>query len=421
MSRFLIGAVVVCLAAGSARAEPLASKYLYEGKLAAGEKALTAHIADHDSDDEARLGLAAIQLFGAFERLGTDMHKYGLRTKSLFLPMPAEWKKLMPENPKPEKITYLAYRQMVQKLVDDANRIDSTLAKIKDAKVKLPIQLGKVRIDLFGQGKMVSVAMFIEALGMRAEAKLVGNLPVTFDYSDVAWLRGYCNFVAGAGETILALNTQPVFRNVAHRLFRNPDTITKRQLQTYEKRIDKTPEGKTPEMSLAAFLCKVPVKEPARLKKALAHFEAMMGHSLEMWTRILAETDNDNEWIPNPRQRGAFGSPITAEMVSIMQTTLTETKELLKGNKVLTPPPNPLVRAVGGNQPQGQPQIGVNVRKMFTNPPKVFDVPAMLVGPGLLPYIQQGTPTPLTGQPMIDRITRVFPGSQFLGFSARTN
>lgn len=418
MSRFLVGAVVACLVAGSARAEPLAVKYLYEGKLAAGEKALTARLADQPSDDQARLGLAAVQLFSVFERLGMDAYKYGLRTRSIFIPMPAEWKKMMPENPKPERLTYAGYRKLVQKLIDDAKQIDATLARIKDSKVKLPLQMGKVRIDLFGQGKLVSVAMFVEALGMRAEAKLIGNLPITFDYSDVAWLRGYCNFVAGAGETLLALNTEPIFRTVAHRLFRNPDTLNQKQLQDYDKRIKATPEDKTPEMGIAVFVRQIQVKEPARLKKALAHFEATMDHSLEMWTRILAETDNDNEWIPSPRQRGAFGSPVTAEMVSIMQTILGETKELLKGTKVLAPPPNPLAGLLGGNQP---PQAGVNVRKMFTNPPKVFNVPAMLLGPGLVPYITPGTPSTVTGQPMIDRITRTFPGSQLFTFTARTN
>src|SRR5205085_1014770 len=135
------------------------------------------------------------------------------------------------------------------------------------------------RVDLFGQGKMVSLAMFIEGLGMRAEAKLIGSLPIKFDYSDVAWLRGYCNFVAGAGEMVLALNTQPIFRSVAHRLFRNPGTLSPKQLKDYEKRVNATPAGKTPEMSLSAFLRQLPVKEPARLKKALAHFEAMTTHS----------------------------------------------------------------------------------------------------------------------------------------------
>ena len=135
-----------------------------------------------------------------------------------------------------------------------------------------------------------------------------------------------------------------------------------------------------------------------------------------MWNRILAETGNENEWIPNPRQRGAFGGPVTMEMVSIMQTTLSETKELLKGTKVLAPPPSPLA-----GPGAGQPQPGVNVRKMFTNPPKVIDVVAVLRGPGLLPYITPGTPTTLNGQAMIDRINRVFPGRQYFTFGARTN
>jgi hypothetical protein len=418
MIRLLVSTAVVFVAVGTLSAQPPGIAYLYEGKLAEGEKELKSHLTKYPADDQARLGLAAVQLFRVFERVGTDMHKYGLRTKSLFLPLPTEWSKLMPENPKPERFTNVALRKMVQQLIDDANRIDANLAKIKDPKVQLPLKMGKVRIDLFGQGKLVSVAMFIEGIGLPEGAKRVEELPINFDYSDVAWLRGYCNFVAGAGETMLAMDTQPLHFQLAHRLFRNPDTLKPKQLADYDKRVSAGTAGTTPDFDFSLFMRPYFVKEPARLRKALAHFEAVTEHSLTMWTRILAETKDDSEWIPSPRQRGAFGAPITADMVRIMQTTLSETQGLLKGTKVLTPPPHPLLKALGNKTPE----IGVNVRLMFLVPPKVFDVPTMLAGPGLVSYITPGPASSLTGQPMIDDINRVFPGPlQLLGFAARTN
>jgi hypothetical protein len=64
-------------------------------------------------------------------------------------------------------------------------------------------------------------------------------------------------------------------------------------------------------------LTRLSLKEPARTKAALAHLEAGVAQAKEMWTFILAETDDDNEWIPNPRQKGVLGVKVTQEMVDV--------------------------------------------------------------------------------------------------------
>ncbi len=70
----------------SARAETPASmteRFLMEGKLAAGEKALTAMVAEHPNEAEALFGLGTIQFLRATEHLVQSLHRYGMRT-SLF-------------------------------------------------------------------------------------------------------------------------------------------------------------------------------------------------------------------------------------------------------------------------------------------------------------------------------------------------
>jgi hypothetical protein len=70
-------------AAGPAPGEtPLAEKYLTEGQLADGVKALLAHLHDSPRDDETRFGLGVSQFVRSLERLSQDLHWYGLRDSS---------------------------------------------------------------------------------------------------------------------------------------------------------------------------------------------------------------------------------------------------------------------------------------------------------------------------------------------------
>ena len=63
----------------AAAEEPLVEKYLLEGKLADGEKALADAIAAKPTDAQARFGLGVIQFVGAVERMVQTFHRYGLR------------------------------------------------------------------------------------------------------------------------------------------------------------------------------------------------------------------------------------------------------------------------------------------------------------------------------------------------------
>jgi hypothetical protein len=76
-------------------------------------------------------------------------------------------------------------------------------------------------------------------------------------------------------------------------------------------------------------------KEPARTKAALAHLEAGIAQVKAMWIFILAETDDDNEWIPNPKQNGVIGIPVTQAMVDAWQETLDAAEQVLQAKKLI--------------------------------------------------------------------------------------
>ncbi|MFN9916950.1 MAG: hypothetical protein ACK53L_30455, partial [Pirellulaceae bacterium] len=50
------------------------------------------------------------------------------------------------------------------------------------------------------------------------------NFVIAFDRGDVAWLRGYCHFLAAVGEVLLAVDSQPLFECTAHSLFEDVET-----------------------------------------------------------------------------------------------------------------------------------------------------------------------------------------------------
>lgn len=157
-------------------------------------------------------------------------------------------------------------------------------------------------------------------------------------------------------------------------------------------------------VSLIHHSLRLPIKEPARTKAALAHLEATIAHGKEMWTFILAERDDDHEWIPNPKQTGVLQVEVTQEIVDTWLATLEESDQLLQGKKLL-----PFWR--------GTEKRGVNLRRVFTEP-RTFDVIEWIQGTGATPYLEDGTVTsfadPVAGQ----RMLQPFGGDvfRFVGF-----
>src|SRR5438477_4379971 len=180
-------ALGLSLAASPAAADaPLAEKYLLDGKLAEGAKALEGRLKTAANDDQARFGLGVVQFLQTFEHLGGSLYKYGLRTEKSFLQPPPQVKEFLPQNPHPETLTYAALRQIVQTYVDDLVKAEATLAEVRDPAVKLPLHVGLIKIDPFGQGKPISAAFLFErAERVPAEVRpLAQTLVIGFDRGD---------------------------------------------------------------------------------------------------------------------------------------------------------------------------------------------------------------------------------------------
>lgn len=406
------GLMLSCL---PAQAQPDPASFLYDGKLVAGAKALQQRLTDAPKDDQARTALGVVQFLRAFEKLGAGLYKYGLKTHSNFPGTPRGLAALLPENPKPEKASHAAIRKLVEDFVNDIDGAEKTLAQVKDDTIQLPLYPGRVKIDLFGQGKLISAGILVGIMeGPREAAQEAEKFVIHFDRGDISWLRGYLHFLGAWGEIILALDTKDLFDGAAHHLFPVTDTP-----HTFFQEEDRKPnqdrffwwgrwEDLADAFSTVYHAVDLPIKEPARFKRALEHLEGMVGQSREMWTHILAETDDKNEWIPNPKQLGVLRVPVTNGIVAEWRIVLDSVEEILQGKKLL-----PFWRG------KRDGSVGVNLRKVFENPPARADIVRWVQGPGATPYLEKGQITPLADPRVLTRIDRVFGGGGvgFFGFA----
>src|SRR5262245_13535826 len=119
-----------------------------------------------------------------------------------------------------------------------------------------------------------------------------------------------------------------------------------------------------------------------------------------MWKLAMAETDDDHEWIPNPKQHSVIPEVrVTLEMVDQWQAFLDEADAILAGKKLI-----PFWRGAG--------DLGVNVRRVFLEP-KRFDLVLWVQGSAAAPYLEKG---PVTKRETWERLMRVFEGN-FIGFA----
>ena len=391
--------------APAAQDRHIAEKYLISGDLAGGQKALGAILNAHPDDDQARFGLGTIQFVRAVEHLVQAFFKHGLQPDvSGMIPFA---RLPVPANPKPEPIAYDDLRTMFEDFSRDLATAEATLALIKDNAVSLPIHFGLVRLDLNGDGTATedeTLWKLYARLNVQVEReKAIGTeaagFRIAFDHGDVAWLRGYCHLLMTFAEVYLAHDAKLLFEHTAHMFFARPTTPFP-FLKNNPKGINDLEVGTIGDIASFVHLLHFPVKEPARMGLALKHLEAMVALSRESWKSYLAETDDDHEWIPNPKQNTVMpGGKVTAEMVKGWLEFLDEAEAILAGKKLV-----PFWR--------GAEKKGVNLRRVFTEPHEM-DAILWVQGTAAMPYLEDG---PITQPEVWARLMRVFRG-EFIGFA----
>ena len=376
--------LATALVGGMARAESpdvleTVQDHLYAGRTAAAAAAMHARLREAADDDQARFALGAAQFVQAVERLAQSSYRYGLRASTKVFDLPF-FRLPVPENPTPAPLTYEGARAILQAFVTDLARSERTLAAVDDPAVKLPLNIGLIRLDMNADGEIADDETLWRIVQRIANIRRISQAEaerfvVDFDAGDVLWLRGYCNLLMALAETLLAHDWHVAFEHTFHALFPRaglPFAILN------DKAADNSSASRAAEWAdFVAFvhLSQWPVAEPERLARALAHLENVVALSRVTWEVILAETDDENEWIPSPAQSGVIPSmPVTQGRVDGWLLFLDEFEALLQGRKVL---------------PHWRLDKGINLRRVFLEP-STFDAILWVQGTAAIPYLEDG-------------------------------
>jgi hypothetical protein len=406
--------------ARAGEAATLTRQFLEAGTLEEGERVLTTRLTAGNGDDEARFGLGMIRFARAIEAFSQHHYRYGLQPSVgdiyPFLRMP------VPDNPEPQRLTYDSQRAALQGFLDGLAASEAALAPIGKSDVKIVLDLEKVGLNLTGtpEGAEATLMEILRAISFIAppDVFLAPDAPqpvapdaapkpvfeVAFDRADAIWLKGYCRLLSAALETILAYDWSVTFDRAAGLFYPHLNTDSDPIPSDYDSLLG-GPGSAAVIADTLAMLHEIrwPLAEPARMRKARENLKAVVAASRESWAAILAEADDDREWIPAPRQKSAAlpGMAITQERVDVWLAAMDDFDAVLDGRKLV---------------PHWRMAQGMNLRRVFEEP-RPFDLVLWATGHAALPYLENG---PVISSESWQAWQRVFEGD-FLLFAAYFN
>ncbi|CDX28674.1 conserved exported hypothetical protein [Mesorhizobium plurifarium] len=389
---------------------PDAAKSMFEAKsVAERNTALSTLEAAAAKDPASAYAAGAGEFFTALELLAGGLHRHGFESpKSFMLPL---MQLPVPDNPNPQPLTYEEFRAILVAFRDRLEKSAATLGSVpKDADIGMVVDLTRAGIDLNEDGTIAPDESFAAITASLSRGGIdTGNaapsLAFRFDRADGFWLQGYAEFLMAQADFWLAHDFRNAFDGSFHMLFPR----AKLPLQDALVPLDGGMSGNmfASEWRFADFISLVhlvnwPVIEPERRQAARRHLLEMIRLSREDWKSILAETDNDREWLPGPQQKGInplTGLEVGEEQVQAWLATLTLAEDLLEGRALL-----PHFRIAGK---------GINMKRFFDEP-KPFDLVLSITGPGIAPYLESGR---ILSSDDFDQIQREFGGAGFLTFA----
>ena len=265
-------------------------------------------------------------------------------------------------------------------LLTDMDASRAALAEIPDgADVALDLNLANLWFDINMNGKRDLGEGVIEvgANTLMGEINFgdmdgIPPMDVRFDTADVAWLTAYTHMVSAAGEMVVAFDPTEAIETVMNA---NAKMIELRGDAPQQFGFDMQFGGWVDQFAMAyGALNKRP--EPTHTRAAYAHLQSMITENKTFWATVAKETDNEREWIPNDNQTAALGFKLAKGTGAAWQAVLADVEALLNGDLLI-------------EYWRISPAGGVNVKKLFMDPP-VVDIVTWVQGSGLLPYLERG-------------------------------
>ena len=322
-----------------------------------------------------RFAIGGLRFLGAIEAALQQRWHYGLTDRGGLLPF---MHSSIPENPEPAAFEPGLLAAVFRDTVSRMDSARSELADIPpDANFDLTVSFADVWFDINANKTRDPGEDLMAVFGPMLMANWTPDTPapvVRFDGADASWLSAYARLISALSDIVLAYDpTEATARILDARAKLNalgpvsPDFLM--------GTVDPTgPDS----LDLLAITLQVlnQQPDPTLMAAARTHLLAMIADNRQFWSRVNAETDNANEWLPNDRQVSALGVALPPGTDVAWLATLTDLEQALNGEKLI-----PYWRYDGG--------VGVNLSKIFTEP-RPIDIAGWVQGWAALPYLEQG-------------------------------
>lgn len=283
----------------------------------------------------------------------------------------------IPENPAARAFKGEDITTLLTDLNTDMERARAALDSLGSRDFVLEIAIGDLWFDINSNGTRDEGESVADVAGLTLGARAISGVDVIaptirFDTADGAWLRAYTHFLSGFAELALAYDPAPA----VDRIMASSEAIYALWGETQPNNAWDFMFGRQVDRAAMVLTALASEPDPVRTRAAHAHLLSMITENRRFWTLIEAETDNDSEWVPNERQvsgLGIFMPPGTGER---WQAVLADAEKLLTGELLI---PHWRFGA----------EAGINMKKLFENPPRV-DLVTMVQGEALLPYAEKG-------------------------------
>jgi len=401
-------------AAQAAQAGDILRDHLYAGTLRAGLDALQPMA--EGGDAEARFGVGLLTFATGVERLAQGLYRHGLAAPETGMMGPMLGVPI-PVNPKPEPLTYDGMRALLETLVQDLDASRGLLVAAGEAGGDYVVKLDplKFRLDVNGDGEVAEAESVAGLLSQQfgvdftqppqapgeedgTSASPVAAPEFGFDRADAIWLAGYSQVVAAQVDFVLAHDFSDFFNAVFHRFFPKAGLPMQDFAQGGAVFMDPSSDSAIMDAVAAIHTLNWPVADKARLAGVRARLQEITALSRENWKAILAETDDDAEVVPSPRQTAAVpDAAVTDDMVAAWHETLDAADKILAGELLV---------------PHWRFRQGFDLKAYFDTAERT-DLVMVLSGYGALPFLKDG---PVADAETFAAANRVF-GDNLLGYA----
>lgn len=392
--------VALCLTSPviAGEAGDVTRRSLYEGTLESGLETLAPLAA---TDAEAKFGTGLIRVVLAIEHLEKALYRHGFAAPDGGPLAGAPLVTPIPINPAPEPLDYLKVRGFIGAFVAELDVArDDLVAAGEAADFALPVQPLRIRLDVDGDGKRTDAetlaGILMRGFDMRADTPT--DLTIGFDRADAFWLAGYTQVLASWCDFMLAHDFEELVQTTFHRLFPRAGLPMENYVSgTSMLMLDPQSDNAIADVLALLHNLNWPVTEPARLAHVRERLKDVIALSRRDWDAILAETDDDHELVPSPRQTALIPAEVTEARVAAWRATLDTAAAVLDGTLLV---------------PHWRFQKGIDLKAYFETATRT-DFVMMITGYGALPFLRDG---PVASAASFAAANEVF-GDQLWGYA----